>query len=92
MSFILPDSLQHVTSHVGINIGFSAIDVSFDDGTGGGQVAPSGVLNPNAGNAERLGPTGVMTVWIGGTVYPSVSQSGGNYASDVELTVAYTGS
>ncbi|UCC43964.1 MAG: hypothetical protein JSU65_12755 [Candidatus Zixiibacteriota bacterium] len=92
MTFTLPDSLQHTTNPVGMNVAFAATDASFDDGSGGGQAAPVGVLNPNAGNAERLGVTGIMTVWIGGTVFPSVSQSGGDYSSDVVLTVAYTGS
>ncbi|HUV30036.1 MAG TPA: hypothetical protein VMY05_02930 [Acidobacteriota bacterium] len=92
LNFTLPDSLQHALQPVGMNIGFNAIDASFDDGTGGGQTLPSGVLNPNGPSAERLGPLGTMTVWIGGTVFPDISQTGGNYASDVVLTVAYTGS
>ena len=93
LNFTLPDSLQHEFQPVGMNISFSATDASFDDGTGGGQTSPAGTLNPNGPNAERLGAvTGIMDVWIGGTVYPTVSQTGGDYSADVVLTVAYTGS
>jgi hypothetical protein len=91
LSFALPDSLQHETHAFGMIVGLSATDASFDDGTGS-QPFPAGVLNPNGPNAERLGVSGNMAVWIGGTVYPRVGQGGGNYASDIVLTVMYTGS
>ncbi len=91
ITFTLPDSLQHTTNPTWMNLAFSATDVSYSDGTGS-QVGPTGVLNPNAGNAERIGAGGIMTIWIGGTVFPSVAQGGGPYSSDVMLTIAYTGS
>jgi hypothetical protein len=91
LAFTLPDSLQHETGPFGMTVGFAATDASWDGGTGS-QAFPAGVLNPNGPNAERLGFGGLMQVWIGGTVYPRVGQGGGNYASDVVLTVAYTGS
>jgi len=92
LTFTLPDSLQHATQPVGMNISFSSTDASWDDGSGGGQTSPSGTLNPNSASAERLGVAGGMTVWIGGTVIPGLSQTGGDYAADITLTVAYTGS
>ena len=92
LDFTLPDSLILVgDSTLGMPIIFSSIDASFDDGSGGGQLAPTGVLNPNGLGTERLGAGGQMWVWIGGTVNPRISQTGGDYAADVILSVAYTG-
>ncbi len=92
LDFDLPDSLLLVSDSTnGLPINFSNIDASFDDGSGGGQLAPSGVLNPNGLGTERLGAGGQMSVWIGGMVQPRISQTGGDYAEDVVLSVAYTG-
>lgn len=92
LDFDLPDSLLLVADSTnGLPIDFSGVDASFDDGSGGGQLSPSGVLNPNGLGTEQIGVGGQMTVWIGGTVHPRVSQTGGDYAEDVILSVAYTG-
>jgi hypothetical protein len=92
LDFTLPDSLLLVgDSTIGMTISFGSLDASFDDGSGGGQLAPTGVLDPNGLGTERLGASGQMTVWIGGTVNPRISQTGGDYAEDVVLSVAYTG-
>ncbi len=90
LDFILPDSLL-LDSTAFLRVGFSNTDASYDDGTGGGQTAPTGDLNPNGPSTQRLGPTGTMEIWIGGTVYPIITQTGGDYAADLTLTVAYTG-
>ena len=87
----LPDSLVTVDSLAFMRISFSNTDASFDDGTGGGQTAPAGTLDPASFATLRLGIGATLNVWIGGTVLPSISQTGGDYASDVVLTVAYTG-
>ena len=92
LDFTLPDSLLLVgDSTNGLPIDFGPLDASFDDGSGGGQLAPTGVLNPNGLGTERLGAGGEITVWIGGSVFPRISQTGGDYAEDVVLSVAYTG-
>ena len=92
LDFTLPDSLLLVgDSSNGLPIDFGPLDASFDDGSGGGQLAPSGSLDPNGLGTERLGAGGDMLVWIGGTVLPRISQTGGDYAEDVVLSVAYTG-
>lgn len=92
LDFTLPDSILLVTDSTnGLPINFGSLDASFDDGSGGGQLAPSGVLDPNGLGTERLGAGGELTVWIGGVVFPRISQTGGNYAEDVVLSVAYTG-
>ena len=89
--FVLPDSLILVDSTVGMRVAFSSTDASYSDGTGT-QATPTGIINPNGPSAYDIGPLGDMTVWIGGMVYPSISQTGGDYTADVILTVAYTGS
>lgn len=92
LDFTLPDSLVHANDSTnGMPINFSSVDASFDDGSGGGQLSPAGILDPNALSIERLGASGQMTVWIGGTVMPRIAQTGGNYAESVILSVAYTG-
>ena len=92
LDFVLPDSLILMgDSTVGMPINFLSTDASFDDGAGGGQLAPSGTLDPNGLGTELLGAGGQLTIWIGGTVNPRIWQTGGDYAADVMLSVAYTG-
>ena len=70
---------------------FSNTDLSYDDGTGGGQAAPVGQINPNGPVTLDLGATGEMDLWIGGMVQPGLTQTGGDYSADVTMTVQYTG-
>lgn len=92
ITFDLPDSLHTSDTLSAMYITFGAADASYDDGSGGGQTAPSGVLNPSGPAVLRLTASGEMHVWIGGSVHPRISQTGGDYAADIMLTVAYTGS
>lgn len=92
LTITLPDSLQHETVAVGFPITFTNSDASYEDGTGGGQTAPAGTIDPNNPYTVRLGTAGSLQIWIGGTVFPSVTQTGGDYASDIMLSVIYTGS
>ncbi len=91
LDFTLPDSLLHTDSIAFLRIDFNSTDASYDDGTGGGQSNPPYIINPNGPNTANLGATGIMDVWIGGTVRPTISQTGGNYEADITLMVAYTG-
>ncbi|KAA3636180.1 MAG: hypothetical protein DWP97_03225 [Calditrichaeota bacterium] len=91
LDMTLPDSLVTLDSLAFLRISFSSTDASYDDGTGGGQTAPAGVIDPSNFSTLRLGAGATLVVWIGGTVLPSISQTGGDYSSDVVLTVAYTG-
>ena len=91
LDFTLPLSLYTGDSTGIMPIVFSSTDASYDN-TGGGQTAPTGTINPNAISTQNLAGDGTMLIWIGGMVQPSISQTGGNYASDIILTVAYTGS
>jgi len=91
LDFTLPPELMHEDSASTMQITFSNTDASYDDGSGGGQTNPLGVINPNGPLTLDLGVTGDMDVWIGGTVSPTISQTGGDYAAEIVLTVAYTG-
>lgn len=92
IDFILPDSMVLVgDSTLGLPLSFISTDAAYDDGSGGGQSAPTGVIDPNGLGTERLGAGGQMTIWIGGRASPRISQTGGNYAADVVLSVTYTG-
>lgn len=92
VDFELPDSLVTTDSLSYMTVVFTGTDVSYDDGTGAGQTAPAGVIDPNGPNALTIGAGGTLMIWIGGVVVPKVSQTGGDYACDVVLLVAYTGS
>ena len=92
VNFLLPNNLYTIDSSASLMINFSATDVSYDDGNGGGQIAPVGSLNPNGPSVLNIGVDGSLSIWIGGSVQPKISQTGGYYSSDVILTVAYTGS
>ncbi len=91
LDFTLPDSLLHIDSLAFLRIGFNNTDASYDDGTGGGQAIPAVIFNPNGPSTANLSATGILDVWIGGTVQPTISQTGGNYVADITLRVAYTG-
>ena len=91
VDFTLPDTLRTADTLGAMRIDFGATDASYSDGTGS-QPAPTGTINPNGPIVRRIGAGGMLTVWIGGTVYPRVSQTGGDYSAEILLTVAYTGS
>lgn len=92
LEFTLPDSLILLADTTRFMIvAFSNTDAAYDDGTGGGQTSPAGIINPNGPTTERLGTAGQMEIWLGGTVTPTITQTGGDYSADVTLTVTYTG-
>jgi len=92
VDFELPVSLATPDSLAFLPVIFNNSDASYDDGTGGGQTAPVGAIDPNGPTTLNIGAGAQLMIWIGGTVIPSVSQTGGDYANDVVLIVAYTGS
>ncbi len=92
LDFTLPLALALITDSTALmTIVFSNTDASYDDETGGGQSSPTGTIDPRGPNTLDLGATGQMDVWLGGTVQPGLTQTGGDYSADVTLTVAYTG-
>lgn len=92
LTFTLPGNLTLIDSTIVMPISFTNTDASFEDGTGGGQTAPAGIISPLGPGAERLGAAGTLFIWLGGRVLPGLTQTGGNYAADLILTIAYTGS
>ncbi len=91
LDFTLPVELNHETQAVTMIILFNATDASYDDESGGGQSLPAGIIDPRGIATLDLGPTGQMDIWIGGTVQPGLTQTGGDYSADIVLTAAYTG-
>jgi hypothetical protein len=90
LDFDLPVALL-LDSTATMPINFGNTDASYDDGTAGGQTAPVAAINPNGPLTLRLGDGGQMFLWIGGTVDPGITQTGGDYAADITLSVVYTG-
>lgn len=91
LTFTLPSVLTESGSGSTMPVSFSSTDVSYANQVADNQSSPSGTIDPNGPNAIRLSATGSMFVWVGGTVSPGISQTGGNYTQDVLLTVVYTG-
>ena len=90
LTLTLPTVLDHTSTAATMPINFNSTDAALSDGSGS-QTVPNAVIDPNGPSVFRLGLGGLMYVWIGGTVQPTVAQSGGDYASNVTLTIAYTG-
>jgi len=91
LSFILPDSLRTADSSAAMDVFFNGTDAQYVNTAIGTQASPTGILNPALTHVLNLSNLGAMTVWIGGTVAPTVAQTGGDYSAAVVLTVAYTG-
>ena len=91
LTFTLPDSLREGLNFAAMDIRFVSTDASFSNSVGASQSAPSGVIDPNGPTAFPLSVGGIMDVWIGATVWPNITQTGGNYTGDIVLAVAYTG-
>lgn len=91
LTFTLPDSLREGVNNAAMDIRFVSTDASFSNTAGANQSSPSGVIDPNGPTAFPLSVGGVMDVWIGATVWPNITQTGGNYTGDIVLAVAYTG-
>ncbi len=91
VDFVLPNSLYTADSSSIMTIVFNSTNASYDDETGGGQAAPTGTIDPRGINVLNLGATGAMDVWLGGTVQPTITQTGGSYAADVTITITLTG-
>ncbi len=91
VDFVLPTDLYTSDSSSTMTIVFTDTDASYDDETGGGQSSPTGVIDPRGLATLNLGASGAMDVWLGGTVQPSITQTGGDYAADVTISITYTG-
>lgn len=91
LTFTLPAALDHSSTSALLPVIFNTTDASYDDGSGGGQTAPTATINPAVITTTNFGAGGALTVWIGGQANPTVSQSSGAYSGDLELTVTLTG-
>ena len=93
----LPDFISTATGDDRMVISFSTTDATADS-TAAGDPTDAGILGwldvdpHNFPAATAIGGTGPGTsVYLGGTVTPSVDQAAGAYTGDIILTVAYTG-
>jgi hypothetical protein len=86
LNFTLPEDLIGPAA-AELPITFSATDAGTsttdDQGT-------ATAFDPSTPNYERtLSAGGALSVWIGGTVSPTVNQGSGAYSADITLTVTY---
>ncbi|HKK20004.1 MAG TPA: hypothetical protein VJ983_00915, partial [candidate division Zixibacteria bacterium] len=93
----LPDYMATATGDDRMVISFSATDVSIDSTANVDPTAfASGWQNTNPHNLPSGviigGASGQTSMFLGGSIYPSVDQTAGAYSADVILTVAYNGS
>ncbi len=93
----LPDYMATATGDDRMVISFSATDISIDSTANVDPTAfASGWQNTNPHNLPSGviigGASGQTSMFLGGSIYPSVDQTAGAYSADVILTVAYNGS
>ena len=91
----LPDYLWNSTNEDRLVIAFSSTDAVIDTlpgipGTPG--AGNSGNVDPhNLPEFNLAGVAGTGSIYLGGTVWPTVDQRNDAYSADIVLTVAYTG-
>jgi hypothetical protein len=90
ISWALPDTMWTADTLSGMRISFQSTDASYGS-LASQQSSPIGTIDPNGPVVRRLAVGGEMLIWIGGTVYPRISQTGGDYKADILISVAYTG-
>ena len=81
----LPTELQSGAQQMPVS--FSATDAHWRSPGGGGE----GTFDPSVGATARIGNSGQLLVYIGGTVTPPPNQQAGDYVADIDLDVYYTG-
>lgn len=83
----LPAELQNGIHAMPVS--FSATDAAWrSPGRGGGTPV---VFDPTVGTTARIGNSGQIIVYLGGTVNPPPNQQGGDYVANIDLDVYYTG-
>jgi hypothetical protein len=89
IDFTLPPYMY--TTGDNMQLVFSTTDCSFDTSSAPDQTHPlNDNINPRHTIISRLGSSG-LTIWLGGTVIPSLNQKPGAYSGSITLTVSYTG-
>jgi hypothetical protein len=89
IDFTLP-SYMHTTGD-NMQMIFSTTDCAFDTTATPDQAHPQeDNINPRNTIVYRLGSNGI-TIWLGGSVVPTLNQKSGDYTAIIVLTVSYTG-
>jgi hypothetical protein len=89
IDFTLP-SYMHTTGDR-MQLIFSTTDCAIDSSAAPDQAHPmEDNINPRHTIVSRLGFSG-LTIWLGGSVVPTLNQKPGDYSGVIVLTVGYTG-
>ncbi|HEX6982305.1 MAG TPA: DUF4402 domain-containing protein [Balneolaceae bacterium] len=88
--FTLPTELTHTTDNTTtMSVDFTGTVAEYSTSstpTGTNMHDPSTTLTTTLGSTS-----GLLYIWLGGTVSPTSTQKAGAYSGDITLTVAYTG-
>ena len=84
LDFTLPTNLTDGGNNLPIS--FSSTDANWEDGT---TSSGSNEFDPNSSETITFPSDGDMTVFIGGTVSPTVGQAAGTYTGNIVLTATY---
>lgn len=89
IDFTLPPYMH--TTGDNMQLIFSATDCALDSSSAPDQAHPlEDNINPRRTIISRLGAGG-LTLWLGGSVVPTLNQKPGDYSGVIVLTVSYTG-
>jgi hypothetical protein len=89
IDFALPPYM-HTTGDI-MQLIFSITDCAIDSNAAPDQTHPmEDNINPRHTIISRLGSNG-LTIWLGGSVVPTLNQKPGDYSGIIVLTVSYTG-
>lgn len=90
LTFTIPSDLIHDSDGTTtMPISFSTSDAGHNTGS---DPSMATTFDPSTTATTNLGGTsGLLYVWLGGTVSPASNQKAGAYSEDIVLEVAYTG-
>lgn len=87
ITFQLPAYLNDSFNH-SLELNFMSNDAGYNTSETG-QATATG-FDPHSGVITTLSSNGNLYIWLGGTVNPSSSQVGVNYANDIVINATYT--
>lgn len=87
VTFELPPELTNQDSE-GLDISFSTTDGGYHSSQT--EQANATAFDPTNGLITTLDSDGSLYLWLGGTVHPHSTQSGGYYSADIAISASYT--
>lgn len=88
IDFVLPPEMRSDDLQAALPLAFGAGDGAATNG----ELMPWTPFDPNGPLVASLGALGQLWIRLGGTVFPSQQQRGGNYHATITLTVSNLGS